>query len=175
MTLPMGEVPNRPDYPPKSPPPPKRPLSPPRPETLLQEGTVVVRPRPRVRIVNRQAANWTLDAAPWARSSAGPKAARLVAEKLEAWGYRLPGDGALVRDVTRRLADAALEDDGARISVHLADQDQHALILILSHQPGQAAADQGLLTELAALGVVSCGTDTDREDGGRRRWALIQL
>lgn len=189
MTSPLDAEggPHRPDYPPKTPPPPKKPVEAPRPETgvtppgallggLPGPGTAVAaRPRLRARIANRRAANWTLDAQPWASKSAGPKAARQVLGKLGDWGYRLPADTP-VGTLTTTLVQAALADGGTRISVHLADQDHQALILVLSHQPGQACPDDGLLHQLAAHAVVSsCGTDTDREDGGRRRWALIDL
>ncbi|MFE9558153.1 hypothetical protein ACFYOD_32265 [Streptomyces sp. NPDC006703] len=73
------------------------------------------------------------------------------------------------------LARAALTDGGRRISLHLADQDRHALALVLSHQSGHAPEGEDLLREASALGVVSCGTDTDQEDSGRRRWALTDL
>jgi hypothetical protein len=59
--------------------------------------------------------------------------------------------------------------------VHLADQEQQALILVLSHHTGPSTVDDALLTDLAAVGVASCGVDTDRDGGGCRRWALIDL
>ncbi|MGA4960270.1 hypothetical protein [Streptomyces lavendulocolor] len=182
MALPIDveEGPHRPDYPPKTPPPPKKPVEAPRPETRHDPArpgpgaAVVAQPRLRARIANRRAANWTLDAAPWAHKSAGPKASRNVAEKLTGWGYR-PARAEHAAALTARLVTAALADDGARISVHLADQDQQALILVLSHQPAQDTPDEQLLHDLAATGVVSCGVDTDRDGAGRRRWALIDL
>lgn len=186
-----------PSYPPKTPPPPKRPINPPPPETGLDpgcgpargagtaaagssvparaHGPVTAQARVRARIANRRAANWTLDAAEWARTSAGPKAARQVAAQIREWGYR-PTRAEHAGRLAEKLAAAALEDGGRRISVHLADQDRQALVLVLSHQPGAAdPGDGGLLAELAAMGVLSCGTDTDRDGGGRRRWALIAL
>jgi hypothetical protein len=77
--------------------------------------------------------------------------------------------------VTVLLARAALSDGGRRISLHLADQDRQALILVLSHRAGHAPEGEDLLREVTGLGVVSCGTDTDQEDGGCRRWALTDL
>lgn len=65
--------------------------------------------------------------------------------------------------------------EGARLSVHLADQDEHALILVLSHQHEQDPTDHSLLHQLAGLGVVSCGVDTDQEHGGRRCRALLAV
>ncbi|MEU6331603.1 hypothetical protein ABZ851_30630 [Streptomyces sp. NPDC047049] len=75
----------------------------------------------------------------------------------------------------RLLVGAAVEDGGGRISLHLADQDRQALVLVLSHQSGQAPVeDSHFLTSLAAAGsIASCGTDTSAD--GRRRWALLTL
>ncbi|MFI6690035.1 hypothetical protein [Streptomyces sp. NPDC050485] len=168
---PDGEDGHRPDYPPKTPPPPKKPVEPPRPESATP-ASVLVRPRPAARIANRRAANWTLENAPWTPAKAG----RHVTAKLAEWGYRLDHDReADIAEVTVLLAHAALTDGGRRISLHLADQDHQALILLLSHQVGDAPEGEDLLREVTALGVVSCGTDTDLEDGGRRRWALTDL
>ncbi|KOU44914.1 hypothetical protein, partial [Streptomyces sp. WM6378] len=135
-------------------------------------GSVLVRPRLAARIANRRAANWTLENAPWAPAKAG----RHVTAKLAEWGYRLDSvREANITAVTVLLARAALTDGGRRISLHLADQDHQALILVLSHQAGHAPEGEDLLREVTGLGVVSCGTDTDQEDGGRRRWALTDL
>lgn len=173
MAVPLdAEDGHRPDYPPKTPPPPKKPVEPPRPEGNATPGPVLVRPRLAARIANRRAANWTLENAPWSPAKAG----RHVTEKLAEWGYQLDsGREASITAVTVLLARAALTDGGRRISLHLADQDRQALILLLSHQPGHAPVGEDLLRSVTALGVVSCGTDTDQEDGGRRRWALADL
>lgn len=145
-----------------------------RPESATT-GSVFVRPRLAARIANRRAANWTLENAPWSPVKAG----RHVVTKLTEWGYRLDHEReADITALTVLLARAALTDGGRRISLHLADQNHQALILILSHQSGPAPEGpegEDLLREVTALGVVSCGTDTDREDGGRRRWALTDL
>ncbi|KOU49976.1 hypothetical protein ADK54_10340 [Streptomyces sp. WM6378] len=162
---------HRPDYPPKTPPPPKKPVEPPRPEDATP-GSVLVRPRLAARIANRRAANWTLENAPWTPAKAGQH----VTAKLGEWGYRLTEDReASITAVTVLLARAALSDGGRRISLHLADQDHQALILVLSHQSGHSPEGGDLLREVTALGVVSCGTDTDQGDGGRRRWTLTDL
>ncbi|MFD9636560.1 hypothetical protein [Streptomyces violascens] len=68
--------------------------------------------------------------------------------------------------MTVLLARAALTDGGCRISVHLAVQDRQALILVLSHQSGHTPEDEGLLREVSAFCIASCGTDTDQKDGG---------
>ena len=176
----MHNGPHPPSYSPKTPPPPKKPVELPRPErqTLrsygpLGAGTVATRGRMMVTMANRRGANWTLDAAPWAASSAPGKARRLAVEQLQAWGYRPDAD--LVGDLLALLVPAAIADGGSRISVHLADQDQRALVLVLSHQTGQAPDGDDVLKRIAALGVASCGVDTDQDAGGRRRWALIEL
>ncbi|GGU46750.1 hypothetical protein [Streptomyces violascens] len=173
MAVPLdAEDGHRPDYPPKTPPPPKRPVEPPRPEGATAASAVVVRPRLVARIANRRAANWTLENAPWTPA----KAARHVVGKLAEWGYRLDaGKEAGITEVTVLLTRAALTDGGRRISLHLADQDHQALILLLSHQSGHTPEDGDLLREVTGRGVVSCGTDTDQEGSGRRRWALIDL
>lgn len=67
----------------------------------------------------------------------------------------------------------AVADGGRRVSVHLADQDRQALIVALSHWAGAAPGDGSMLPELAALGAVSCGTDTAAD--GRRVWAVLDL
>ncbi|MEU0377010.1 hypothetical protein ACG93S_17565 [Streptomyces sp. WAC01490] len=67
----------------------------------------------------------------------------------------------------------AVADGGRRVSVHLADQGQQALIVALSHQPACEAANGTVLPELTRLGAVSCGTDTAED--GRRVWAVLDL
>lgn len=151
-----------PDYPPKTPPPPKRPVQPPRPET----GLVGV-PRARMQVRNRRAANWTLEAAPWAAGKAG----RVVVGRLHEWGYRQADRVAV--GLAELLVRTAVADGGRRVSVHLADQDARVLIVALSHRPGLAAGGDEVLPELAALGAVSCGTDTAED--GRRVWAVLDL
>ncbi|MFI6475279.1 hypothetical protein ACIBL5_34080 [Streptomyces sp. NPDC050516] len=141
MAAPLdGEDGHRPDYPPKAPPPPKKPVEPPRPEGAAP-GPVLVRARLVARIVNRRAANWMLENAPWTPGKAG----RHVIGKLAEWGYRLDSDReANITAVTVLLARAALTDGGRRISLHLADQDHQALILVLSHQSGHAPEGEDL-------------------------------
>ncbi|MFB6952248.1 hypothetical protein ACFCXP_21690 [Streptomyces niveus] len=60
----------------------------------------------------------------------------------------------------------ALNGGGRRVSLHLADQDRQALILVLSHRAGLAVTDQRVLPAVAALGATSCGADTAQD--GRR-------
>ncbi|WP_228973052.1 hypothetical protein [Streptomyces sp. DH12] len=188
MTTPMDAGKWPPSYPPRTPPPPKRPVEPPRPDPKGDAGdAVATRSRLRARIANRRAGNWTYDTAPWASSSSPSKAGDDVLSRLRAWGYHLPDDHPVVA-LTARLVRAAVADGGRRASVHLADeeQDRQVVVLVLSHRPGPAPDgsgrpgdttpdDGGLLQELAVLGASSCGTETDRDGGGRRRWALVAL
>lgn len=163
MEQPLHHIP---DYPPKTPPPPKKPVQPPRPP-IPPAGTLVPTHRRGVTMTNRQGANWPLESQPWS----APVARRRVVAQLQDWGYG--ADHKTAGSVTALLVDAAVGDGGTRVSVHLADQNRQALILVLSHQPGQAPADDALLPSIAALGVASCGTDTAAD--GRRRWAVIDL
>lgn len=155
-----------PDYPPKTPPPPKKPVQPPRPP-IPPAGTIVRTQRRGVTMTNRQGVNWPLESQPWS----APVARRRVVDQLQAWGYR--SDHTTAGAVTALLVEAAVGDGGTRVSVHLADQNRQALVLVLSHQPGQAPADEAVLPRIAQLGVASCGTDTAAD--GRRRWAVIDL
>ncbi|MEU7597311.1 hypothetical protein AB0B79_30405 [Streptomyces sp. NPDC039022] len=70
------------------------------------------------------------------------------------------------------MMEAAIGDGGQRVSLHLTDQDQQALVLVLSHQPSPTP-DDTVLPRLAELGASSCGTDSAPD--GRRIWALLDL
>ncbi|MET9294397.1 hypothetical protein [Streptomyces sp. NPDC003077] len=173
----MEADPHRPDYPPKTPPPPKRPVEPPRPEPDTKPAphkTALATRRPAVVIRNRRVTNRVFENAPWSPG----KAARHVGEQLTAWGY---GDRVAVREdrcakVTKELVRAALGDGGKRVTVHVADQDDTALILVLSHQDGPVTdPDPAFLAKISTLGVLSCGTETERNEPGNRRWALLHL
>jgi hypothetical protein len=118
-------------------------------------------------MTNRQGVNWPMESQPWSANTAR----RRVVTQLRDWGYA--ADHKAAGDVTALLVDAAVGDGGTRVSVHLADQNRQALILVLSHQPGQAPTDDALLPRIAELGVAVCGTDTAED--GRRRWAVIDL
>ncbi|MFE9369412.1 hypothetical protein ACFYM2_06490 [Streptomyces sp. NPDC006711] len=163
----MTDQTHRPDYPPKTPPPPKRPVEPPRPEA---DTTVATRPRMRAAIGNRRAANWALENAPWTPAKAG----RHVLGQLDAWRYRpVPALADRLTQVTELLTRTALADGGRRVSLHLADQDQQALVMVLSHAPGADVTSEELLRDVAELGASSCGADTATD--GRRLWAVIDL
>ncbi|MEV5592204.1 hypothetical protein [Streptomyces sp. NPDC052496] len=117
-------------------------------------------------MANRRGANWPLESQPWASGGARKR----VVEQLEEWGYR--PDGEAVGAVVPLMVEAAVSDGGRRISLHLADQSQQALVLVLSHQP-DPAPDETILPRLAELGASSCGTDNAPD--GRRLWALLDL
>ncbi|POX37730.1 hypothetical protein C3486_26960 [Streptomyces sp. Ru73] len=151
---------HRPDCPPKTPPPTKRPPSPWPPEPQPKDTL----PRPAARIANRRAASWALENAPWSPTTAR----KHVTQQLTTWGYR--PDAALGEIVTL-LAREALTGGGRRISVHLADQNQQVLVLVLNHTAGPGSDE--ILAQVAALGAVSCGPDTPPD--GRRLWAVIDL
>lgn len=158
-----------PDYPPRTPPPPKRPPSPWPPDRdpkPAKGAAVASRPRPALRVRNRQTATKVLEAAPWSVR----KAQAWASEQVRLWGYRPPETLGKALGI---LAGAAVRDGGRRISVHLADQNGQLLCLVLSHQPGLAVVEDPVLLEVAALGVASCGTDTAAD--GRRRWVVIDL
>uniref|UniRef100_A0AAU3GR34 ATP-binding protein n=1 Tax=Streptomyces sp. NBC_01401 TaxID=2903854 RepID=A0AAU3GR34_9ACTN len=170
-----------PDYPPRTPPPPKRPQSPPRPDTAALDattgpgGTPVRSGRRGVMMANRRGTNWVLESAPWAAG----KARSGVLGKLGTWGYRLSPEAAgTVGQVVTLLVEAATADSGARVTVHLSDQDRQVCVLVLSHQaglaPGHSAGGDDVLHQLTAhRSVTGCGTDTGPD--GRRTWAVIGL
>ncbi|MFE4608435.1 hypothetical protein ACFRK5_08745 [Streptomyces niveus] len=144
--------------------PPKRPVEPPRP---APGKPVEVRGRLRMSLTNRRAANWGLESAPWAPS----KARGHVIDQLHSWGFREADDTA--GNVAELLVSRAVNDGGRRVSLHLADQDRQALIVVLSHRAGLAVTDERLLPAVAALGATSCGAETAQDS--RRLWAVLDL
>ncbi|MEV6425691.1 hypothetical protein [Streptomyces sp. NPDC051662] len=156
------------DYPPKTPPPPKKPPSPPRPTPATKpKGTLARTGRRAVTMASRRGVNWTLESAPW--SAAGAR--RRVVAQLHDWGYTSVDQAAA--DVVTLLVNTAVGDGGKRVSLHLADQNRQALMVVLSHQSGLAVADESVLPRIAELGATSCGTDTGED--GRRLWAVLDL
>ncbi|MFI5868253.1 hypothetical protein [Streptomyces sp. NPDC051546] len=115
---------------------------------------------------NRRVHNWVLPADRWAAG----KATRRVLEAVRSWGYTSPRDTA-IEDTVHLLVGATVADQGKRISIHLADQNDLVLVLVLSHTA--AEPDEDVLTQLAAVpGTTSCGTESGTE--GRRVWALLE-
>ncbi|MFI0960654.1 hypothetical protein ACH4S8_04425 [Streptomyces sp. NPDC021080] len=161
----------RPDYPPKTPPPPKKPPSPPPPQTRPESSSVPVPQRfgraGRAVMKNRQGAAWSLEAQPWAPG----KAVAEVAGRLRKWGLKAP-DG--LEALVFQLVAAVVADGGRHVSLHLAEQDNQALVLAFSHQPRPSRPqDDDVLARLGELGAVSCGTETTGE--GRQVWAVLDL
>ena len=65
-----------------------------------------------------------------------------------------------------------LSDGGSRISLHLAEERDQAVVLVLSHQQGLASGgDDEVMMQMAGCGVSSCGVDA--ADDGRRMWAVL--
>ncbi|MFE4801675.1 hypothetical protein ACFRFL_43645 [Streptomyces sp. NPDC056708] len=126
-------------------------------------------------MVNRRGANWSLESAQWATG----KARTAVVEQLGKWRYRLaPETVAAVETVTTLLVETAIADGGAKVSVHLSDQDGQACILALSHRTtlttGHDDGGGDVLHQLTThRAVTGCGTDTGPD--GRRIWAVISL
>ncbi|MDG4859046.1 hypothetical protein P8605_12925 [Streptomyces sp. T-3] len=157
----------RPDYPPKTPPPPKKPPSPPPPQQLGPDVPVRLQAvRGRRVMANRKGATWPLEAQAWA----GKKAVTKVTDQLTAWGLPSP---ASLDEVVRLLITSVVQDGGRRVSLHLAEENRQALILVLSHQPEPPDLADTVLPRLHALGAVSCGTEVTAE--GRQVWALLDL
>jgi hypothetical protein len=115
---------------------------------------------------NRQGAAWSLEAQPWAAG----KALTAVNGRLAKWGMRAPDalDG-----LVRHLVSTVVADGGRHVSLHLAEQDNQALILAFSHQPQPPELGPDVLPHLRTLGAVSCGTEMTGE--GRQLWAVLDL
>ncbi|MFD9565100.1 hypothetical protein [Streptomyces sp. NPDC059994] len=159
---------HRPDYPPKTPTPPKKPPSPFPSDTGTAPKPVLQGARARVTLANRRCANWPLESAPWTATATQ----RRIVEQLQAWGYR--PDPAAVRHVVAALIAPAVADAGRRISVHLADEQGRACILVLSHQHTPQTPTELTLTTVADCpSVAACGTDNAPD--GTRLWAVIDL
>jgi hypothetical protein len=155
---------HRPDYPPKTPPPPKRPVEPPRPSTVDRTDWRTVAMR------NRRGSAWVLENAPWTPGKAGKR----VVEQLHTWGYGSPTLDTMAAEVTILLVRTAVDAGGRRVSLHLADQDRQALVMVLSSPRADlAAADGAVLPAVAALGATSCGVDAGED--GRRLWAVLDV
>ncbi|MFF4369288.1 hypothetical protein [Streptomyces sp. NPDC001594] len=157
-----------PTDPPKSPPPQKEPVEavgPRQPATRPAGGVEL--PRPRMVIRNRPTRALVFRSDQWAPA----KAAAAAVETVRGWGYTRISTDDLTACV-RVLAWAAVGAGGRRLSLHLADQEQRILVLVLGHAPADTGED--VLRVLGALrSVAACGTDTDEEDGPRL-WALLE-
>ncbi|MFD3698921.1 hypothetical protein ACFWUZ_22730 [Streptomyces sp. NPDC058646] len=156
-----------PSHPPKSPPPQKKPVEAPRPQPATKPKGMVGQGRMRMAVRNRRTAALTHRSDPWAARKTTAKALSVV----RGWGYpRL--DAADLEKVVHRLVSTAVADGGRRVSIHLADQDQRILVMVLSHHAADGSGVEAVLGELAAVrSVVGCGADTGED--GRRLWALL--
>ncbi|MFI6339894.1 hypothetical protein [Streptomyces sp. NPDC050535] len=116
---------------------------------------------------NRQGASWSLEAQPWAPGNAFAE----VTGRLDKWGLRTPD---ALEALVRQLVTTVVADGGRHISLHLAEQNDQALLLAFSHHPHPTQAqDDDVLTRLRELGAVSCGTEMTGE--GRQVWAVLDL
>ncbi|WP_328674176.1 hypothetical protein [Streptomyces sp. NBC_00328] len=116
---------------------------------------------------NRQGASWSLEAQPWAPG----KAFTEVTGRLGKWGLKAPD---ALEALVRHLVTTVVADGGRHISLHLAEQNNQALVLAFSHQPHPSQPwDDDVLTRLRELGAASCGTEMTGE--GRQVWAVLDL
>jgi hypothetical protein len=116
---------------------------------------------------NRQGASWSLEAQPWAPG----KAFAEVAGRFTKWGLKTPD---ALEALVRQLVTTVVADGGRHVSLHLAEQNDQALLLAFSHhsRPPQPQ-DDDVLTRLRELGAASCGTEMTSE--GRQVWVVLDL
>ncbi|KOU82528.1 hypothetical protein ADK93_28985 [Streptomyces sp. XY58] len=70
------------------------------------------------------------------------------------------------------LVDTAVAAGGKRVSVHLADQDNKILVMVLNHQAGEQEVGGAVPAEVAVLRTIdACGAHTDHD--GHAWWALL--
>ncbi|MFQ3560432.1 hypothetical protein QZN11_27095 [Streptomyces gramineus] len=93
-----------------------------------------------------------------------------MSAQLSRWHFVPPPS---LDQVVRLLTATVVGDGGRRISVHLSEQNNTALVLCLGHQQAQAGETPDVLAELRALGADSCGTEMTAD--GRQVWALLPL
>ncbi|MFF3215742.1 hypothetical protein ACFYYB_34585 [Streptomyces sp. NPDC002886] len=155
-----------PSYPPRSPPPQKKPVEAPRPQPATKPKAELMPRRPRLQIRNRQTAVLTFRADQWAAAKAGRQALATV----RGWGYPALDADDLAAAVNL-LVNTVVKDGGKRVSVHLADQEQKVLVLVLGHMPDPGPTEN-ILGSLGALRTVD-SWGTDAAEDGRRVWALL--
>ncbi|MFF3085920.1 hypothetical protein ACFVRB_12860 [Streptomyces nojiriensis] len=155
-----------PSFPPKSPPPQKKPVEPPRPQPTTKPKSLTGVP-PRLVVTSRRAKVLAFRADQWAARKAAGQAALAVA----GWDYPLLDEHDFLKTV-HGLVHTAVAGGGKRVSVHLADQDDKILIMVLNHQTGEQDDAGGVPAEVAVLRTVdACGTHTDHD--GHAWWALL--
>ncbi|MFD9007766.1 hypothetical protein [Streptomyces sp. NPDC059552] len=154
-----------PSFPPRSPPPQKKPVEAPRPQPAKPKSLTGV--PPRLVVTSRRARVLAVRADPWAAKKAAAQAALAVAE----WDYPLLDEHDFLKTV-HDLVRTAVAAGGKRVSVHLADQDNKILVMVLNHQNGEQDAAGAVPAEVAVLRTVdACGAHTDHD--GHAWWALL--
>lgn len=155
-----------PSFPPKSPPPQKKPVEPPRPQPATKPKSLTGVP-PRLVVTSRRTRVLAFRADRWAAKKAAAQAALAVAE----WDYPLLDEHDFLRAV-HGLVDTAVAAGGKRVSVHLADQDNKILVMVLNHQAGEQEVVGAVPAEVAVLRTIdACGANTDHD--GHAWWALL--
>lgn len=157
-----------PSYPPKSPPPRKKPVEAPRPQPATTENSLTGVP-PRLVVTSRRARVLAFRADQWAAKKAAGQAALAVAE----WHYPLPDEHDFLKTV-HGIVRTAVAAGGKRVSVHLADQDNEILVMVLNHQTDTHGNAEAVPAEVAMLRTVdACGTHADHD--GHAWWALLNF
>lgn len=155
-----------PSFPPKSPPPQKKPVEPPRPQPATKPKSLTGVP-PRLVVTSRRTRVLAFRADRWAAKKAAAQAALAVAE----WDYPLLDEHDFLKAV-HGLVDTAVAAGGKRVSVHLADQDNKILVMVLNHQAGEQEVVGAVPAEVAVLRTIdACGGHTDHD--GHAWWALL--
>ncbi|MFH7596440.1 hypothetical protein WDV06_15240 [Streptomyces racemochromogenes] len=155
-----------PSYPPKSPPPQKKPVEAPRPQPATKPKSLTGVP-PRLVVTNRRARVLTFRADQWAAKKAAAQAALAAAD----WDYPLLDEHDFLKTV-HGLVRTAVAAGGKRVSVHLADQDDKILVMVLNHQTDGQDEAGAVPAEVVVLRTVdACGTHTDHD--GHAWWALL--
>ncbi|MER6198501.1 hypothetical protein ABT234_14205 [Streptomyces sp. NPDC001586] len=122
---------------------------------------------PRLVVTSRRARVLAFRADQWAAKKAAAQAALAVAE----WDYPLLDEHDFLKAV-HGLVHTAVAAGGKSVSVHLADQDNKILVMVLNHQTGCQGDAGGVPAEVAVLRTVdACGAHTDHD--GHAWWALL--
>ncbi|MFD7788501.1 hypothetical protein ACFV4Q_36255 [Streptomyces nojiriensis] len=141
-------------------------MEPPRPQPTTKPKSLTGVP-PRLVVTSRRAKVLAFRSDQWAARKAAGQAALAVA----GWDYPLLDEHDFLKTV-HGLVHTAVAGGGKRVSVHLADQDDKILIMVLNHQTGEQDDAGGVPAEVAVLRTVdACGTHTDHD--GHAWWALL--
>ncbi|MEU3671840.1 hypothetical protein [Streptomyces virginiae] len=141
-------------------------MEPPRPQPTTKPKSLTGVP-PRLVVTSRRTRVLAFRADRWAAKKAAAQAALAVAE----WDYPLLDEHDFLRAV-HGLVDTAVAAGGKRVSVHLADQDNKILVMVLNHQAGEQEVVGAVPAEVAVLRTIdACGAHTDHD--GHAWWALL--